>query len=170
MRAVLTERVAAGMKAAWESRRPLVVSAADVEWRVHPVLLSPGSHLNTHKAAAVLADPKASSTDRFNAAGQIAFLNRSKKAGYPAELSCLKLGSVYLLHMPGELFVEYQLAAQKLRPQETVCMAAYGDYSPFYIGTDIAYSEGGYETDPRSTHVGTGVEGILMKGIRESLK
>ena len=42
----------------------------------------------------------------------------------PIELSCLKLGDAYVLHMPGELFVEYQLAAQQMSPRQTVCMAA----------------------------------------------
>ena len=37
--------------------------------------------------------------------------------------------------MPGELFVEYQLAAQNMRPNEFVTMAAYGDYGPGDIGT-----------------------------------
>ena len=27
-----------------------------------------------------------------------------------------------------------------------VAMAAYGDYAPWYIGTAIAYEQGGYET------------------------
>jgi hypothetical protein len=170
MRPVLANRVAAGMKAAWDGRRPVAVAAADIAWRVHPVHLAAASHLNADKAGVVLNDKKATSTDRFNAAGQIAFLNRSKKTGYPVELTCLKLGSIYLLHMPGELFVEYQLAAQVMRPNDTVCMAAYGDYSPFYIGTEIAYSQGGYETDPRSTHVDSRAEKVLMEGIRELLK
>jgi hypothetical protein len=100
---------------------------------------------------------------------KLAFLKRAKKAGYPVELTCLQLGSVYLLHLPGELFVEYQLAAQALRPDDTVCLAAYGDYSPFYIGTEVAYSQGGYETEPRSTHVAPGVEKVLLAGIREPL-
>ena len=52
--------------------------------------------------------------------------------------------------MPGELFIEYQLAAEKMRPDATVCMAAYGDYGPGYIGTEIAYTQGGYETGPVS--------------------
>jgi len=56
-----------------------------------------------------------------------------------------------VLHMPGELFVEYQLAAQRMRPNDTVCMAAYGDYGPGYIGTQIAYTQGGYETSPRAS-------------------
>jgi hypothetical protein len=32
--------------------------------------------------------------------------------------------------MPGELFVEYQLAAKAMRPDLFVTMAAYGDYGP----------------------------------------
>jgi hypothetical protein len=60
------------------------------------------------------------------------------------------MGPAVVLHMPGELFVEYQLAAQRMRPDRLVCMAAYGDYGPGYIGTEIAYSEGGYETGEAS--------------------
>jgi hypothetical protein len=72
--------------------------------------------------------------------------------------------------MPGELFIEYQLAARKLRPEDTVCIAAYGDYGPGYIGTEIAYEQGGYETSPRASNVAPGVERVLMEGIRELLR
>ena len=44
--------------------------------------------------------------------------------------------------MPGELFVEYQLAAKAERKDLFVAMAAYGDYGPYYIGTAVAYTEG----------------------------
>jgi hypothetical protein len=90
--------------------------------------------------------------------------------GHAIELECLKLKDVYVLHMPGELFVEYQLEAQKQRPNATVCMAAYGDYGPGYIGTKIAYSQGGYETQPSSSNVAPEVEDVLMEGIRRLLK
>ena len=170
LRPILAERVAAGMKAAWDARKRLDIQPAAVAWRVQPVHLPVASHLDSVKATAVLADPEGKAVDRFNAAGQLAFLRRSKKAGYPVDLTCLKLGSVYLVHMPGELFVEYQLAAQEMRPDDDVCMAAYGDYSPFYIGTEIAYSQGGYETSPRSTHVAPQVEKVLLEGLRELLK
>ena len=173
MRPILTDRVAAGMKAAWEARKPIVVKPADVEWRETPVHLAAGAHLDAAKATAVLDDPKADDAyryNRFNAAGQLAFLKRSTKDGYPVTLTCLKLGSIHLVHMPGELFVEYQLAAQAMRPKDFVCMAAYGDYSPFYIGTAIGYEQGGYETEPRSTHVGPAAERVLLGGVRELLK
>jgi hypothetical protein len=169
MRPVLTQRMSAGMKAAWEARKRVPLSAADVRWRIQPVYLPPAKHLDRKKAVALLADPKANGVARFNAAGQIAFLNRCKKAGYPVDLTCLKLGPVYLVHMPGELFVEYQLAAQALRPGDTVCMAAYGDYAPFYIGTEIAYSQGGYETQPSSSNVAPQVEKVLTDGLKKLL-
>ena len=121
------------------------------------------------KAVATLADVKANAVDRFNASGQIAILRRAKNSTYPVDLTCLKLGSVYVVHMPGELFVEYQLAAQELRPKDIVCMAAYGDYAPFYIGTEISYSQGGYETQPRSSNMAPQVEGVLMDGMKRLL-
>lgn len=169
MRPVLTDRVAAGMKAAWEGRQRIAITPAAVSWRIQPVLLPVGKHLNREQADKLLADPKANAVARFNAAGQIAFLERSRKGGYPVDLTCLKLGPVYLVHMPGELFVEYQLAAQALRPDDTVCMAGYGDYSPFYIGTEISYSQGGYEVQPTSSNVAPQVEKVLMDGVKKLL-
>jgi hypothetical protein len=76
----------------------------------------------------------------------------------------------YVLHMPGELFVEYQLAAQQMRPKAAVCMAAYGDYGPWYIGTEIAYWQGGYETGTGVSNVAPHVEPVLMRAIRELLQ
>jgi hypothetical protein len=72
--------------------------------------------------------------------------------------------------MPGELFVEYQLAAQNMRPDSVVCMAAYGDYGAGYIGTEVAYEEGGYETQPSSSNVAPEVEKVLMEGMRALLR
>jgi hypothetical protein len=80
------------------------------------------------------------------------------------------LGDVDVLHMPGELFVEYQLAAQAMKPDATVCMAAYGDYGPGYIGTEMSYWEGGYETQPSASNVAPEVESVLMDGIRRLLR
>ena len=85
-------------------------------------------------------------------------------------MACLHLGKARVLHMPGELFVEYQLAAQKLRPDLFVAMAAYGDYAPGYIGTEVAYPQGGYETGPRASHVAPTVERTLMDVIGRLLR
>ena len=94
---------------------------------------------------------------------------RRCEMGETIDLQCLQVGSAHVLHMPGELFIEYQLAAQKMRPNSPVMMAAYGDYGPGYIGTSIAYTQGGYETGPVS-RVAPEVEDVLMKAMRELLK
>jgi len=73
------------------------------------------------------------------------------------------------LHMPGELFVEYQLAARRMRTDLFVAMAAYGDYAPWYIGTEIAYSQGGYETGPGVSLVASSVEQILVNALQQLL-
>ena len=56
-----------------------------------------------------------------------------------------------------------------LRPDLFVAIAAYGDYAPGYIGTEIAYGQGGYETSEGASLVVPEVEGILMKAVRELL-
>jgi hypothetical protein len=70
--------------------------------------------------------------------------------------------------MPGELFVEYQLAAQAMRPGEPVMMAAYGDYGPGYIGMKWSYPQGGYETGVVS-RVAPEVEDVLIPAMRKLL-
>ncbi|MBI2946987.1 MAG: hypothetical protein HYY23_05035, partial [Verrucomicrobia bacterium] len=65
---------------------------------------------------------------------------------------------------------EYQLGAKAERQDLFVAMAAYGDYAPWYIGTAIAYEEGGYETRPESSNVAPEVEGVLLGAIRKLLR
>lgn len=169
MRVELTKRMADGMKRARAATQKSPLTAADCEWRIQPVRLPLSQHIDTDKLRETLGDPKADESDRIRAASKLAFAFRMRK-GAPIELSCLKLGKVYLLHMPGELFVEYQLAAQKMRPQDTVCMAAYGDCGAGYIGTAIAYTQGGYETQPSSSNTAPQVERVLMDGLQALLK
>jgi hypothetical protein len=161
--------MADGMRRAWKATKKVPLTAAECQWRVHPVRLPVAPHLDAETLRATLADPEADESDRLAAAGKLAFVLRTRH-GETIELACLKLGGVYVLHMPGELFVEYQLAAQKLRPDGTVCMAAYGDCGPGYIGTEVAYKEGGYETQPSASSVAPQVERVLMDGLRELLK
>ena len=85
------------------------------------------------------------------------------------DVTCLRVGKQRVLHLPGELFVEYQLAAKALRPDLHVSLAAYGDYGPGYIGTAAAYPEGGYETSARASNVAPEVETVLMNAMRKLL-
>lgn len=167
-RIVLTRRMADGMRRAWEATERKPIAAEDVAWRVQPVRLPPAPYLAADALRATLEDSTAEDGARLTAATKLAFLLRMQ-GGHEIELSCLKLGDVNILHMPGELFVEYQLAAQEMLPEATVCMAAYGDYGTGYIGTEIAYSQGGYETQPSASNVAPAVEKVLMDGIRALL-
>ena len=166
-RAILANRLATGMSQAFSSAKTVPIKSADVSWRVVPVALPLSKRYKVKDLEARVADKKLSDAERMKAARNLAWARRCE-AGDTIDLSCLHIGPAYVLHMPGELFVEYQLAAQKMKPKSPVMMAAYGDYGPGYIGTAIAYTEGGYETGPVS-RVGPEVEVVLMRAMRELL-
>jgi hypothetical protein len=168
-RAELASRLAAGMSAAWASTKRVPIDADDVGWRTYEARLPVREDdFDEQTLVKLLENSSAAVVDRCRAARDLAWLRRTK-AGRAIELSCLTLPGTYVVHMPGELFVEYQLAAAGLKPDATVCMAAYGDYGPGYIGTQIAYSQGGYETGYVS-RTAPHVEQVLTDGLRELLK
>jgi hypothetical protein len=169
MRQVLADRLANGMARAWDATTKAPLTAADLGWKVERVALPVAPHLDEATLRSVLRDETASVRARAQAANDLAWLLRCKR-GDRIEVSCLTLGDARLLHLPGELFVEYQLAAQRMAPDRFVAMAAYGDYAPGYIGTERAYAEGGYETAPTSSLVAPGVEKVLMDAIQTLLK
>ena len=55
-----------------------------------------------------------------------------------------------------------------MHPDQFVALAAYGDYGPGYIGTAIAYTQGGYETGIVS-RVSPAVEKVLLTAMRALL-
>jgi hypothetical protein len=131
--------------------------------------LPPAAHLDEAKLEAVVNDRSKAAHERCEAATELVWLRRCH-AREKIDVSCLHLGKARVIHLPGELFVEYQLAAQQLRPDLFVATAAYGDYAPGYIGTEVAYSEGGYETGPKASLVAPSVEHILMDAIKRLLR
>ncbi len=163
----LALRLRDGMKRAFDSTKKFAVQPGDLRWSVIPVALPLAKHLDEAKLVADVAKGSVPPV-AVPAAERLAYLRRTN-AGHKIELAQLAIGDVRVLHMPGELFVEYQLAAKQMRPRLNVAMAAYGDYGTFYIGTERAYSEGGYETEPRSSNVAPVVESVLMHGIRKLL-
>lgn len=168
-RPVLASRLAAGMKAAWESTQTSPVALADVSWKVTSVALPPAAWLEAGPLRKTLADEKTPLAVRLETGRQLAWLGRCT-AGHKIDVSCLKLGSIAVLHMPGELFIEYALAAQAMRPGLPTVMAAYGDYGMGYIGLTESYSQGGYETGPTASLTAPSVEPVLMGAVRELLK
>jgi hypothetical protein len=163
-RQVLADRVAAGMKLAWDNTTTSPAAAADVKWSSVPVVLPLADHVDVAALEKKVQDESLKPSDRFYAAITLAWARRCA-AGDAIPVACLTIKDARVLHMPGELFVEYQLNAQKLRPDLFVAMAAYGDYAPGYIGTEISYTQGGYETSPRASKVAPVVEDVLMNSI-----
>ena len=167
-RQVLADRVAAGMKLAWENTRKSPLAADEVKWSVEPVALPASPHLDEAALMKTIEDENAKPDDRWYAAKNLIWLRRCQ-SGDTIDISCLTLKTARVLHMPGELLIAYQLAAQKYRPDLFVAMAAYGEYAPGYIAPEIAYSQGGYEASPRASKVAPSVEGVLMGAIETLL-
>lgn len=165
-RVILATRLAAGMREAYDKTVKQPLTSADIGWGSVPVKLPLSPRLNEEDLVTQLKSTAAKGYISF--ADQLAFVRRSK-AGNAIDITCLQVGDTRMLHLPGELFVEYQLAAKAMRPDLHVMMAAYGDYGPGYIGTAAAYPEGGYETGPTSSNVAPEVEQVLTAAMQQLL-
>ena len=115
----------------------------------------------------ILDNPRSNPARRRQAAIALAWIERVK-SGKPIELSCLSVGRAKILHLPGEPFVQFQLAAQQMLPGRFVCVAGYGDCGMGYIGGDRIFSDrGGYE----QTYAFAGpCEQLFLSTIRRLLK
>jgi hypothetical protein len=167
-RGILAGRLADGMRRAWENTRREPITPDQVGWSVEHVALPPAKHLKLEELEQGLKTGGAAFAAQTGPT-KLAWVKRFAD-GRKLELSCLTLGKARILNMPGELFVEYQLAAKAMRPDLFVAMAAYGDYATAYIGTAAAYEEGGYETSPEASNVGPDAEPLLMTAMKKLLQ
>lgn len=129
---VVAIRLADGMRRARDATKKHLLSVDVLGWQTVPVNLSVADHLNEAK---LIESIKAESSSELNAPGaarKLAWLQPSQ-VGHPIDIGCLRVGKVRVLHMPGELFVEYQLTAKAMRPDLHIAMAAYGDIEPGYM-------------------------------------
>ena len=161
MRRILAKRLERAMRKAWRrTKRSEIVS---MDWETEPMLLP------ADEKVAVLEDSLATMARAplTNSAGTLGWYRRLNE-GRTINAACLAVNDIRVLFMPGELFVEYQLAAKKMRPRQHVAMAAYGDYGPFYIGTRIAYETDIYEV--RSSPVTADAEAYILDKLECLLK
>jgi hypothetical protein len=168
-RQVLAVRLASGMAKALQATEKHAISAKDVSWSTLPVALPVSKHLKEEELVAKLNDSEVDAQSRSYVAKDLVWLRRCQ-TGDTIDLTCLSLGEARILNMPGELAVEYQLAAQKMRPDLFVAMGAYGEYAPGYICMKEHYKQGGYEASPRSSKVAPEVEEVLMSGMERLLQ
>jgi hypothetical protein len=154
------------MKRAWETTKKEPVSPESVSWNVEYITLPPAKFPENYNE-----DVKSKENDAIfltNSAPKIVWLERCKE-GRKIDVGCLSIGKARILHLPGELMVEFQLAAKAARPDLFVALAAYGDYGPEYICTDAAYEEGGYEAG-NASGVAPGSEKVVMTAIKNLLR
>jgi hypothetical protein len=91
-----------------------------------------------------------------------------RRKDLPIPVTSLELGTdICILNLPGEAFIEYQLAAQQERPGDFVAVASYGDCGTGYITLERSFAEGGYE--PTDAFVSGKSEAILRDAIRKVL-
>ena len=167
-RPVLAERIEQAMREAWEKTEKTPLIQSDFDWTNTRVVLPLAEHLVEEELIAQLTDSQSDSTTKLVAADHLAWLRRTNE-GHRVNVSSIRLGSVWLLNIPGEAFIEFQLAAQEMKPGDHVCTAAYEEYGPGYVCTEIAYSQGGYESSERASLVSPEVEQVLLSAITEVL-
>ena len=63
-------------------------------------------------------------------------------AGHRLEVPALDFGFAQFVLLPGEAYVEFQLAAQEARPDSFVVVAGYGECATGYIPTERHVAEG----------------------------
>ncbi|MGN6494758.1 MAG: hypothetical protein ACTHLE_22410 [Agriterribacter sp.] len=165
----LTRRVREGMKGAWQQSLKNREKPEVVQWRNTEIKLPLGKNIQEEDLRQRLADTSLNIHMKFRAAEKLAWYQRSI-AGVKINVTALRLNNTWILSIPGEAFVEYQLAAQQMVPGSFVCTAAYGDYGPGYIGTQKSYIEkGGYETSDIVSGTAPEVEEVLLKAIETVL-
>jgi hypothetical protein len=156
-----------GMKAAWEATRRVPLES--VVFRCAQLELPPphDGPLAMEALEKTIADRSASASDRIHAAMGLSYRRRCD-AGRPIDVPAIDFGPAQVLVLPAELFVGYQLAAQKLKPKQMILCAGFGECAPGYIPTDQAGREG-FVQEHGYSWVRPGVEQPIMAAIKAAL-
>lgn len=69
------------------------------------------------------------------------------------ELQAIRLGDTAIIAVPGELFTEIGLAIKDASPFERTIVSAYSNGVFFYIPTEAAFHDGGYEVNSHQNYL-----------------
>jgi hypothetical protein len=164
-RVALTERMYAGMLAAERKLKPRPLRSVD--WKIDSILPSPQATPTIPELEAAIAQRESPLVERLLPAFRLGWLRRVER-GVPLVLSRLRLDGISILHLPGEMFVEYQLRARGMRPRHAVAVAAYGDDGLWYVPTKEEYAAGGYEVGVAFCN--EAVDDLITASIRRLLE
>ncbi len=166
-RPVLANRLHAAMTASWDAtvRHPVDGYA----YRVTPLRLEPRD--GPGFTVADLEQKLATETNHFQQclAAMALSWRRRADAGHVIEIPVLDFEVAQLMILPGESYVEYQLAAQQARPDSFVCVAGYGEGATGYIPTEQHIAE----ADPNLGDwwwIAPGSEPRMLAAIHEALQ
>ncbi|HEY1170442.1 MAG TPA: hypothetical protein VGH19_03645 [Verrucomicrobiae bacterium] len=166
-RQVLADRLHAGMKLAWENTKRQPISK--LQFRNSTVTFPPRAEAEfTIAALEKKLTPENKAWDQCLAAMALSW-RRRLDAEKPVDIPLLDLGSAQLLLLPGEAYVEFQLAAQKLRPDNFVMPLGYGESATGYIPTEKHRQEN--DTNLHDWYwVGQGAEEKLLAAMKQVLQ
>jgi hypothetical protein len=165
-RAVLAGRLERAMDEAWRATSRRSIERLDL--RVAQLQLEPRRAPGFTAAdldRSLRTDPK--SFRQCLAALGLSWLRRVA-AGHRIDVPALDLGVAQFGLLPGEAYVEFQLAAQAVRPAGFVVVAGYGECAPGYIPTERHVAEG--DTNLADwCWVAPGAELRLLDALRRAL-
>ena len=162
----LTKRLYEGIVASEAQLERSELKSQKLTWKTAEILPPSRSSFHAQALAELIATKSESVVNRNRSSYTLSWLQRVKKQT-PIVLSSLHVGSTKLLHLPAEMFVEYQLRAQRLQPDDFVCTAAYGDGGPWYIPVKEEYPNGGYEVSVAFCE--PDVDDVVTEGMKRIL-
>jgi hypothetical protein len=166
-RPVLAERMYQAMAAAWKTTKRVPLES--VSFRSVPIRLEPrdGAGFTVEDLTKRLTtDPKP--FGQCLAALGLSWRKRAD-AGHKLDVPAIDLGAAQLILLPGESYVEYQLLAQRQRPDSFVLVVGYGESATGYVPTEQHIREGDGNLSDWSW-VAPGCEKAMTAAIEAALK
>lgn len=165
-RPILADRIHQAMVQAWAKTQRFPLQ--DIQFRSMPLRLEPRNDPGFTIAdleQRLKTDPKP--FGQCLAALGLSWRKRAD-AGHRLDLPVLDLGPARLLLLPGESYVEYQLLAQRLRPDLFVMTLGYGECATGYVPTEKAFDE--KDTNLHDwCWVAPGAERAMTAALKEAL-
>lgn len=138
-RPIFADRLKTAMQAAFEgsAKAPL----ERVEVRSVPLVLEPRDAANFTQADLEARLARSSDPHGQELAAMGLSWRKRVERNQPIDVPVVDLGPVQLLLLPAEIYVEYQLFAQSVRPDRFVMTIGYGECAPGYIPIERAWTE-----------------------------
>jgi hypothetical protein len=166
-RQALAGRLVDALDRAWKQTRRVPLERMETRIAEVKFDLPPAGPFSPAVMEQTLANSKASKSDRLMASLGLSWAKRVGR-GEPVDVAAVDFGPTQFLLLPAESFVEYQLAAQRVRPGGVVIVAGYGECGPGYIPTETARAEG-YVEEHGYCWVAAGAEDKLKRAIADAL-